>query len=151
MNPYLSIWFNTTKTIDAVILNKVKFNFVLPILLAGVSSAIGSQSVIFNLDNLIESIASSLIIIFLTFLAATYFFPWAIRMTGKIWKGNASFKQLQTIFGLSQIPVILVLSLQLLNLIIGVSKVQKFSYGLAIVNLVVMISPFILLRLIIGN
>lgn len=174
MNPYVTVWLKPKETVNKILSGEVEFKFYIPILLAGLSAFIGEFLIEFEL-------AEQLIIIILGtafgFVILGYFFPWLVLKTGKIWKGESTFKDLQYVFGLAQIPAIVILILQLVNLafgryrsyeainygiqiivwifymrtlIIGISKAQRFGYVQLIVNLVVSVLPILIIRLVIG-
>ena len=174
MNPYITVWLKPKETVDMVLSGELKFKFYIPILLSGLSGFIGDFLLEFEL------IYQLIIVVFGTafgFIILGYFFPWLVLKTGKIWKGKSTFGDLQHIFGLAQIPMIVILILQLVNLafgkyrsyetinygvqiivwifymrtlIIGVAKAQGFGYGQSIVNLVVSVLPILIIRLVTG-
>ncbi|WP_421876743.1 hypothetical protein [Marinoscillum sp.] len=110
--------------------------------------------------------------VFLLVLGKIY--PWIIQKIGKLWEGKASINQLGTVHAMAIIPYTLELVYQLilialdlegsenpyhallsyiiwiLNIriiIIGISKAQKFSYGLALLNAVLAYLPVFLLQI----
>ncbi len=111
------------------------------------------------------------------FLAFGLLLPGLIMWVGRIWKGSATMRQLVNVWAISFIPfssiiiyqlVLLVLgqeqtlghvnegvsySLWLWSfslLIIGVSKVQKFSYGMALLNVLMSYLPWLIIALLIA-
>lgn len=112
------------------------------------------------------------------FIFLGFIYPWLIRVVGLIWKGEATLTQLTNVCSISLIPFSLILFYQLALLvigkelifdnvysglvyvvslwslslfIIGVSKVQKFSYGFALLSILLSQLPFVLIRLAIRN
>ncbi|WMN13014.1 hypothetical protein QYS49_35320 [Marivirga salinae] len=110
----------------------------------------------------------------LVFLFMGLIQPWMIKIVGNIWNGEASRKEIANVNALSYIPACLIVIYQLTLLIIGqepstdninilfhyaiwiltfsffiigLSIVQKFSYGIALLNFFISILPFIILRL----
>ena len=104
--------------------------------------------------------------------------PWFIKLIGKIWNGQATKKQIANVNALSSIPYVLILIYQIILLfvgkeplrdlinpifsfiiwilgmrilIIGISLAQRFSYGIALLNLLISILPLIILRLLLIN
>ena len=119
-NPYLQIWYNPSKTIDAVLSKQVKFNYHLPILISAISTAL--EIYVNDIGDLlgIGQIGSLIILIISTsifYLIFAYFFPWFILMSGRILKGKSNFDNLQIIIGLTCIPIIITLTYQLLGLL----------------------------------
>ncbi len=175
-NPYFTIWFRPVRTINNVLSDRIDFNFRFPILFAAISMAFGNEiSEEFGFG-FTASFIILLLLTGLTYTISAYFSPWWIMKIGKIWNGKSKFKDLQLVFGLAYIPITLILIYQLLSLslgdiisdaevnygiqvvvwifyirilIIGIAKSQGFTYGLAIVNLVISIFPFIILKLMI--
>ena len=175
-NPYYTIWFSPTKTVKGVLSKKVKFKYHFPILVAAISNSFGND---IAKEFGFELTGSLIILTILTgfnYWIGAYFFPWWFKVTGKIWNGAAQFSQLQNVFGLAVIPIILIFAYQLLSLsigefvneyqvnysvrfvawifyartlIIGIAKSQGFSYGIAIVNIVISSIPFIIIALMI--
>lgn len=165
MNPYISIWFNTKKTID----EKLKSDWIydhglIPYLLYGLNSSIEIYSDLLFLD--VNTILIIIIAIAIGFISAL--FTRAIGLNalfyfGKIWKGKASKREIDTVLSLSFIPNIIVSSYLVIAvivsrgdaiglsanniivlvayffsmriLILGLARVQKFSYGLAILSI----------------
>lgn len=111
------------------------------------------------------------------FLLIGYLMPSLIKLFGRIWKGKATLRQLANVCSLSFIPSGLVLIHQIVHfsigidpylaqvnqgmhfllwlwslrlLIIGVAKVQKFSYGMALLNIFVGFLPLLIIGLLRG-
>lgn len=173
-DPYFSVWFNTRATIDNILTGQVRFKYYIPILLTIFSGYIGELDR--PLDEGIHiALILSAITILLGYFLLGHFIPWIILKIGKIWNGKSGLKELQIVIGLTQIPVILILIEQLIFmafgeikpdwsvnigiqwiswvfymriLIIGIARVQGFNYGIAILNLVLSLLPFLLIRLI---
>lgn len=126
---------------------------------------------------LVTFVLSSLIgISFVTF-SFGLIIPYLTRQIGKIWNGAASTKELANVYSFSFIPYLLFIPYQcvliafglsptyeslnagfqfliwiisLRALIIGVSEVQKFNYGISLLNVLLTLLPFYIIRLIIG-
>ncbi|MEO0552663.1 MAG: hypothetical protein AAF149_05675 [Bacteroidota bacterium] len=175
-NPYLSIWFRTSRTINSVLLGKVRFNYHIPILLSCLSLFFDQFT-----DPIGIGTVYSLLLIFigiiLGYLFITQLWPWLILQVGKIWNGKSEKPELLLIIGLGQIPVVVILMEQILfsafgkvisdfevnialqwivwvfymrTMVIGLSKIQGFGYGIALLNLVLAIMPFFILKLLIS-
>lgn len=113
----------------------------------------------------------------LVFLFLGLIQPWIIKLVGNIWNGKATRKEIANVNALSYIPTCLIVIYQLVLLIIGqepssdniniifhyaiglitislfiigLSFVQKFTYGIAVLNFFLSILPFIILRLLIS-
>jgi len=176
-SPYYTIWFSPTKTIIGVLSKQIKFRHHLPILIAVISSALGSDIIKMLGFGIVDSILTLIAFSVLVYIGIGYLLPWWIMTIGKIWKGNAKFIEIQIVFGLAYIPTLFILIYQLIHLsigvfladtevnyairfivaifyfrtiIIGIAKTQGFTYGLAIINLIVSVIPLIIIRLIIG-
>ncbi len=175
-NPYYAIWFSPVKTIENVLLKRVKFTYDLPILIAAISSAFGNDISYEFGFGLTGSILILLIFAAILYIISLYAFPWWIMITGRILNGKSKINQLQSVFGLACIPISIILIYQLLSLllgeyigktqvnysiqfivwlfyfrtlVIGIAKSQGFSYGFAIVNLAISVFPVIILKLLI--
>lgn len=181
-NPYFTVWFRPSETFHRILSGNKRFYIEIPIIIASTSGAIASTNgLIFEFWG-----SSPPFIIWLTILAAmsllgflilNHLIPWLILLSGKLIGGKSNFRKMQLVVGLSQIPTILILALQLLHLIlgelkspdqvnyavqfvawtfsiriviIGLSIVQKYNYGLAIINLVIFLLPWIIIKLKIG-
>ena len=104
--------------------------------------------------------------------------PSLIKLFGSIWKGNTTFRQMTNVYSISIIPYGIFLIYQVglfatgkepvldnVNagvdyilrlwtfglLIIGVARVQRFSYGFALLNLLLTYLPFLLIGLLIRS
>lgn len=124
---------------------------------------------------LIIYILSSLIGICFIAFSFGLIVPWVTHLIGKIWNGTASKKEITNVYSLSLIPYILFVPYQCtllvfrLNpshesinagfqfllwiisiraLIIGISTVQKFSYSISLLNILLAILPFLMMSLI---
>jgi len=173
-NPYLTIWFGATKTIQDVFSNKIQFRYQIPILIAAISNVLGVDSIREFGFGLTGSIIATIILIGPFYYINAIVYPWLLLKTGKLLDGKSDLKDLQIIIGLADIPIAIILFYQLLSLslgkfisdtqvnysiqiivwvfsirifIIGLSKAQKFSYGFAIVNAFLIAFPFIILML----
>ncbi|MDH5365471.1 MAG: hypothetical protein OEW67_00670 [Cyclobacteriaceae bacterium] len=174
-NPYLSIWFNTPKTIDSILTGKSRFTLYLPIILTLCSLwfSILNDAITLGLP---LTIGMMIIAFALGYLILTHLLPRLIILTGKIWNGKSGIPELKIIIGLAQIPMLLILTEQIIFLlfgeilphlaanivlqwlvwifylrimIIGVAKVQGFNYTIALVNLIISFSPIFIIDLII--
>lgn len=112
-----------------------------------------------------------------TFLMLGLVVPGLIKLFGYIWKGEATMRQMVNVSAASYFPFILILIYQLsmfalgqetishsinsgvnyviwlwsLSLfIIGVAKVQGFSYGTALLNILISYTPFIVIGVLWG-
>lgn len=158
MNPYKEIWTKTGETIDYVInhgLDKriVNLNFFIAGLVATLMRIEDLVPLGFSLGLvvfLVQVVLSGLII--------KYILSYVYLLIGRIWKGKASLNQVILILSLALIPEIIylifisiglaakgevveinyliawVFSMRIL--VIGLSKIQNFNYGLAILNIV---------------
>jgi hypothetical protein len=167
-SPYLTVWFQTSRTIDKIVSGKVKFIYYIPLLLATFSATvfqpIRSEWMIFTFFAMVP----------LYYFAIAFIYPRMILMMGLIWQGKSDVRKINLIMGLAQIPVIPILVYQILVvtvnntyhvnpllqlmvtifavriLIISVAKVQGFkSYGLAVLNIFFVFLPFIILYLLV--
>lgn len=113
----------------------------------------------------------------LAFLFLGLIQPWIIKLVGNIWNGKATRKEIANVNSLSYIPTCLIAIYQVVLLsigqepstdninmifhyavwfitislfIIGLSFVQKFTYGMAVLNFFLSILPFIILGLLIS-
>ena len=172
-NPYLTIWFKTSKTIDNIFNKRIHFRYEIPILIASISNVFGSNTIEEFGFGLAGSIIIAIILIGPFYYINAIIYPWLILKTGKLLKGKSNLKDLQIIIGLANIPIIIILIYQLLSLsigkyigdtqvnysfqlivwiffirtlIIGISKAQKFSYGFAVVN--IFLSTFLVILLV---
>ncbi len=114
----------------------------------------------------------------IAFILLSLIHPWIIKTIGKIWNGKSTSAQIANVISLSLIPYSPILVYQVLAIltmsdpsnefinagvyfilyliglriqIIGISVVQKFSYGLSLLNLLISILPYIVLSLIINQ
>lgn len=110
----------------------------------------------------------------LSYLVFSVILPSITRAFGKIWGGQATMRQMANVYSLSLIPHLILLINQIalfaagqdptldnVNagvdtilrlwtialLVFGVSRVQKFSYGIALLNVLITYVPFILIAL----
>lgn len=175
LNPYITSWFKPVVTIEKVIKKKVSFTYQIPLILAGLSSFLGELNNVYGIGLL----GPIFILFFGTawiYLVLAYLFPFLILKVGKLWKGTAEFSEIQKIVALAQIPVIIALiyqgilftfgeilgydeinyAIQLIVwlfsiriLIIGIAKAQEFSYGLALLNILMCVLPLFIVELIV--
>ena len=110
-----------------------------------------------------------------SFMLFSFIFPGLFWVTAKLWKGPATMRQLVNVYSISSIPYSLILINQLAQflvggtgaseqvnagiqailwlwffsyLIIGVATVQRFSYGMALLNILLSQLPFLIIGLI---
>ena len=170
MNPWITIWTKPSETIDKLKdSNWVNGQGFLPYFIFGINAA--SESDIPRLFGY-ESKLEGLIITFITIIILGLLGGIIIKAVwvsiifyfGKIWKGQASRKNIDTVLALSLIPEIFKLVNLIISylihdniedakvdyavtiicylisfriLIIGLTKIQKFTYGISILNLFV--------------
>lgn len=114
----------------------------------------------------------------ISFLVAGFIFPGLIHLGSKIWNGKASMRQAVNACSISMFPSTLILFNQLLNasignattlgnvnqgvlyglwvwsfslLIIGVARVQGFSYGRALTVIILSNLPIVIIALLVRN
>lgn len=112
------------------------------------------------------------------FLIFAWICPGLVKLLGRIWQGKATMRQLVNVYSVSLIPYALLLINQMVLLsfgvdpsvdqvnggvhfiihawtfgllIVGVSKVQQFSYGFALLNIFMAYLPMLILGLLVGN
>lgn len=112
--------------------------------------------------------------VIIAYLIFAFAFPGLIKLVGRIWKGAATLTQLSNVISISLIPFSLILMYQIMLMlfdmqplfenvygglhfivvlwyfglsIIGVAKVQRFTYVFALMNILLSILPFFLLKL----
>lgn len=110
----------------------------------------------------------------ISFLIFAFILPGLTRAFGKIWNGQATMRQMVNAYSLSIIPMLIILIYQVILfasetepvfenmnssieyilrlwtlalLVLGVAKIQGFSYGIALLNVFITYSPFILIAL----
>ena len=110
----------------------------------------------------------------LAFLGLALIIPWLIIVFGKIWRGASTMRQMVNVCSISVIPLNLLLvnqivllvfgyepTLEQVNaglyyvlsvwsfalLIIGVSSMQNFSYGIALLNVLISYLPLLIIGL----
>jgi hypothetical protein len=173
--PYFTIWFRPSQTFHKILRGGKKIDIRIPIIISAVSGTIGSELLFSEFGG--PSVIYWIIGVIFGYLALIGILPWLILLTGKLLGGNSNFRKMQLVIGLSQIPTIMILVLQLLYLIFGkikspeevsyavqfiawifylrilitgLSIVQKFTYGLAIINLAILLLPLIFIKLKLG-
>lgn len=167
MNPYINIWFKTRKTIDDKIQSNWVHDYgFTPYLIYGLTLAIETYSdLLFLKFNTILILIIAIALGFVSAIITRAIGVNILFYIGKIWKGKASKSEIDTVLSLSLIPNILVSSYLVLAmalsfgevmtfkenniivlvmyffglriLIFGIARVQKFSYGLAVLNIFV--------------
>ncbi|RED96029.1 YIP1 family protein [Marinoscillum furvescens] len=127
---------------------------------------------------LLTYVLTSLVGVGATYLILGILNPWLMNLIGKIWKGEASTSELANVHSLAGIPFCLMLTYQLFLLliraeptlaninagfqyvlwivgfrllVIGVSVAQKFSYGMALLNILMAYLPYVIIRLSLGS
>lgn len=135
----------------------MKYTFQIPILVAAISSSFGNDISYEFGFGLTGSILILLTFAAILYIISLYVIPWWIMVTGRILKGKSKLNQLQSVFGLANIPISIILMYQLLSLllgeyigdkqvnysiqfivwlfyfrtfVIGIANSQRFSYGL---------------------
>ena len=180
MNPLATIWLKPRQTFEDFIEKKKDHPiFVIPIILLGIMMGIDlSTDLIFLMVNRWVSLMIGICLgIGVSFFNFAFFMPGLIKICGKLWKGQATMRQLVNVCAIAHIPFSLVLIQQIALLligqsgaieqvnpgvsnviwlwsisllIIGVAKVQRFSSGMALLNIFISALPIILLGLIVS-
>lgn len=177
--PFRDIWFSPAKTFQALASRgKGQKLYVWPVIIVGLTWGLElapSLSLSLEEGSFSTVIAIALpIAIVAAFIVLCLLFPVLVLLTGKLWRGKASMRQLANVFSIASIPyglllIYLVLLIATGNfsgadnvsgiftyiltlwtfvlLVIGVSKVQGFSYAIATLNLIVAYLPILLLGL----
>ena len=129
------------------------------------------------IENLLLSLVTSIIGgVTLGLILLAFIFSGLLWYAGKVLNGESDYYSVKVVVGLSFIPHILILIIQILHLlmgevievnmvnqglylvvdifrfsilIVGLSRIQKFSYGFAIVSVALAFVPLLLLRWII--
>ncbi len=169
--PYFDVWFKTRETVEGIREGRIVFNPHYPILISTGFSAINARMIgTFWGDALMI-----LIFVLTGYLVFARLFPIILIRIGKLWNGQADFDSMQKVLGLSQIPAFLGIFYQLVYLladdvwlyeyeisyaiqflitffyvkilVIGISKVQRFGYGFAVMSIVLIAIPLIVLKL----
>lgn len=173
MNPYFKIWFAPRHIIIRLI-RIAKFNKSIPVILLAISFSISTINTI-NINYWLIQFVVGLIFSIIFF---GYLLPFLFFQTGKIWKGKASYEQVEKVITLAYIPLLLALPLQLINIfsyeflsaeeanyffyllslllfwrtiITGLSAIQGFSTGIALLNILIIMLPFFLLSMILNS
>jgi len=108
----------------------------------------------------------------IAFLVFGFIMPGLVKLVGRIWKGESTMRQMVNVYSISSIPYGLLLIYQLLLfvsgedplvekvnagysyilwlwsfalLIIGISKIQRFSYKMALLNILLSYLPIIII------
>ncbi len=177
MNPWLTIWTNTTKTIDSLKDTHWadSFGFV-HFILFGINS-IGVKLILISNISLTYGIIFTIIAGSVLGILGSIVWVNIIFLFGKIWKGQATRENIRMVLSLSFMPelfrfinligsaiihrenfnkisinnglslICFVLTFRII--IIGLSRVQQFRYGLAVLNIFVPQVLFTVLYLII--
>jgi hypothetical protein len=175
-SPYISVWFQPKKTVEKILNNEIEFTHQIPIILVGFAVFIGQLNDPKRLGFIFPYLVMVFGIVFM-YLFLAQLMPWLLIKAGKLWNGTADFKQMQKVVALAQVPIVVIVIYQLIFLmfgqivdfddvnyallfiqwvfsirilLVGIAKVQNFSYGFALLNFVFSILPFIILRLLIG-
>src|SRR6187402_2583680 len=163
MNPWITIWTKPAKTIDSLTDTHWAGSFgFIPFILFGINS-IGVRLILIpNLD-LTYGIIFTIIAGFVLGILASIIWVNIIFLIGKIWKGQATRENIRLVLSLCLMPEIFrfinfigsmianrnnlnnvaineVLTLVCVILgfriiVIGLSRIQKYSFGLAILNI----------------
>ncbi len=177
MNPYKTIWLNPKQTFsEYIVKNKNQALFSIPLILMGVVfgfDIVNDVGILINGKTEPSTFLFSMLIgIGIAFLIGGLILPGLVNLTGKIWKGQSTMRQLVNVYSISSIPYSLILIYQVILLstgqepstvslnagvlyilwiwsfgllILGISIVQKFSYGLALLNIFISYLPILIL------
>lgn len=181
MNPFQTIWLNPKRTFDYFVTNNEDQSlFATPLILLGVSSGLDiSTDLVNDIGSKWASLLAGIPLgIGLSFFIMAFVIPGMIKLFGRIWKGPATMRQLVNVCSIAYIPFCLILIHQIALLlvgeagtseqvnqgisytlwlwsfgllIIGVAKVQRFSYGMALLNILISDLPFITIALLIAK
>lgn len=181
MNPFRTIWLNPKKTFEEfVVNNEDQTLFATPVIILGVSFGLDiSTDLVDVMGTRWASLLAGIPIgIGLSFFIMAFVIPGMIKLFGRIWKGPATMRQLVNVCSIAYIPFCLILVHQIALLlvgedgtqeqvnqgisyilwlwsfgllIIGVAKVQHFSYGMALLNILISDLPFIIIGLLIAK
>lgn len=187
MNTWITVWAKTAKTIDhCKNTHWIDRAGLVPYFFLGLNSAIESNlpALLYSETEVIKPqdklLASVIILVAGILMGLIFRLVWVnmIFLFGKIMKGNANKKEIDTVLSLSFIPeifkllyaagivlfnqgdwtdvtvnnlvVIICYLLTIRIMILGISRVQRFSYGQAIVNIftpqLVIVVLFLLIR-----
>ncbi|MDH5603213.1 MAG: hypothetical protein OEY51_04725 [Cyclobacteriaceae bacterium] len=173
-NPYYTIWFRPGPTVEACLRQKKGHVVHVPLIIAAISAAWGNDIAGLFGYGWPETLIITFIVSVFAYLLIGYFVPWWTLLFGKIWKGKGKFRQMQLVIGLANIPMVFVLLYQIMalaggeaivdervsyavqfitwifyvrTLIVGTAKIQGFWYGLALVNILLSLLPFFIIRL----
>lgn len=169
MNPWISIWTKTRETIDHIKNSYwVEGQGLLPFYFFGINGAAESEILeLIDFDPGFQSNLISVVLILVFGIGSGYIFRFVwlnfIFFFGKIWKGQATKRNIDSVLSLSLIPegfkfiyisgVIIVNNgnpiglqinyaltlicffLSIRILLVGLSRVQRFSYGTALLNI----------------
>ena len=163
LNPYKNIWMKTSKTIDSLLIHGFDKRLVnLNFLISGLVTVLSNyHHNYYGLFGIFGSLAIILIFSVLGGFLLKYLLSYTYLLIGKIWKGKASYNEMVLVISLALIPEIIELIYILINvpiigkgfeinyvislitwifsmriLVIGLSKIQGFTYGIAVLNLV---------------
>lgn len=185
-NPFITIWTKPKLTLENFIEKEDRKIYVAPFFIIGASLALDSGLEVFSSITSNPTLGTKITIyLFLTpvysgllYILLGKLHPWLIKLTGNIWNGSATKKQIANVNALSCIPYALILLYQIILLmiglepleelvnpffsfiiwilsfrilIIGISKAQKFGYGMALLNIFISILPIIILKLSVMN
>jgi len=157
MNYFTNVWFNTSKLVDFGIEKGWNFKQAFVgyfIACLSVFISVPKLDFLGNAGFILYPIIALVFAVILSYIVPAVFF-----FIGKIWKGKRTFRDYRIIFGLSLIPEIInliyksfsyailddpekengiltllitVISVRILT--IGIAKTQKFSYDIALLN-----------------
>ena len=174
MNPFKTIWLKPRRTFEEFVLNNESQSlFGIPIIILGISIGLNEYANSNELS-LTDLLTGILIGIGMSFLILGLAIPGMILVFGRIWKGQATMRQLANVCSISYIPFCVIFinqlvlitigengALDLVNqgvllvlwiwsfslLVVGVAVVQRFSYGLALLNILISDLPFLIIGL----
>lgn len=177
MSAILTVWTSTRSTIENVLKEQISFPFGVPFLLFGALSGFAyindleSIPHLSDQGNFLYHILNFILVITIPILLMATIIPWAIKIVGKIWGGQASLRDLRIVMSFVLIPLVIkhvigqllfhFFSIEVLNniielifyfiglriLIIGVSVVQGFNNGKALMNIIIPYIPLFAFQL----
>jgi len=150
------------------------FPFLISGLSMGISLAADTGNLFGDMTPILTALAMISIGIGGIYLAFGLILPGLTKFFGSIWKGKSTLRQMTNVYAISLIPHCIILTYQVALFIsgkepthdninvgldylihlwtlglltLGVAKVQRFSYGFALVNVVLAHIPFIIIEL----
>ena len=176
INPYKDIWFRPKLIFENLGQDLAHSFFKLPIILIGCSFGLDASTRLDSISDyqIVRILISAPICIGMCLLIFGLIYPWTIRLFGRIWNGESTKIQMMNVVSISSIPFGFFLIPQSIHLvlgqsptidainpglryliqiwsfsliIIGVARVQKFSYGMALLNILLSYLPILILAL----